>query len=128
MWPSIAQNVVELLVPHLGTAVTRVFNKQSPDADSSRSTADQITRDIRDDLGQVTAAHAGIYRQLNEQSDKLSDIGSNTQSLHLRTVAIEDRLISLENRSSLQQKLTLATLILLSACVTILLILLLRRP
>lgn len=128
MWSSIAQNVVELLVPHLGTAVSRAFNKQSPDTDASRTAIEQVTQNLRGDLGQVTAAHASLYRQLNEQSDKLSTLASDTHSIKLQTSGIEDRLILLERRSSIQQKLAVAALFLLSACAVLLLILLFHHP
>ena len=127
MWPSIAQNVVELLVPHLGTAVSRVFNNKPQETDASRIAMEQMAQGLRGDLGQVTASHAGLYRQLNEQSEKLSTIAADTHSIKLQAASVDDRLTALELRSSTQQKLALAILLLLSACIVLLLILLLRH-
>jgi hypothetical protein len=126
MWPSIAQNVVELLVPHLGTAVTRVFNKQR--AVDGGDTTDAAIISLRSEISRVSTSHDTLYRQLNEQSDKLSTISSDTHSIKLQTAAIEDRLIALERRASTHQALAAVMLLLLAACTILLLIVLLRRP
>ncbi|MBW4038995.1 MAG: hypothetical protein HIU91_09010 [Acidobacteria bacterium] len=126
MWPSIAQNVVELLVPHLGTAVTRVFSKQL--APATIDSADPLAQSLRTDVSRISASHDSLFRQLSDQSDKLSTISSDTHSIKLQTAAIEDRLIALERRASTQQTLAAAILFLLAACTVLLLILLLHRP
>ena len=42
---------------------------------------------LRGDLGQVTAAHAGLYRQLNEQSESLAVIKAAADAPIARTGA-----------------------------------------
>jgi hypothetical protein len=127
MWPSIAQNVVELLVPHIAPAVSRVFNKQPPGTETSSAALEQMRQAVRGELGQVTASHAGLYRQMNEQAERLSTIASDSRSIKLQTTEMEHRLGVLERRLSAQQRLTIASMILLCACVALLVVVLLRR-
>lgn len=82
---------------------------------------------VRGELGQVTASHAGLYRQMNEQAERLSTIASDSRSIKLQTTEMEHRLGVLERRLSTQQRLTIASLILLCACVALLIVVLLRR-
>lgn len=127
MWPSIAQNVVELLVPHITPAVLRVFNKQSSETEASAAALEQTRQAVRTELAQVTASHAGLYRQMNEQADRLSVLMSDSRSTKLQTAEIEARMGVLERRLGLQQRLTVAVLVLLCACLALLITLLLRR-
>ena len=62
---------------------------------------------LRGDLGQVTAAHAGLYRQISEVSDKLTAISADARTARLSADAVEGRLTRMEREMS-QLKLMLA--------------------
>jgi chromosome segregation ATPase len=61
----------------------------------------QMAEGLRGDLGQVTASHAGLYRQLNEQSEKLSDLSTDVAALRHASTTIESRLDSAERQNRL---------------------------
>jgi septal ring factor EnvC (AmiA/AmiB activator) len=79
----------------------RYFNAKTADAEASRSAMQQMAEGLRGDLGQVTATHAGLYRQLNEQSEKLSELSTDIAALRRDTASIEARLDSSERKNRL---------------------------
>ena len=102
MWPKAISSLIEL-APHITRLVPladRFFQSKSADADASRTAMEQMAAGLRGDLGQVTASHAGLYRQLNDQSEKLSDIAADVHASRLTTDALEGRLTHLEQQTS----------------------------
>ncbi len=66
----------------------RFFNSKTADAEATRSAMQQMAEGLRGDLGQVTASHAGLYRQLNDQTEKLSELSSDVATRQaLRRIA-----------------------------------------
>ena len=88
MFPWIAQ-LIELL-PHFARLVPALErflqSKGGGDEAGRRAFADaaeglrgdltQTAEKLHHDMAQVTAAHAGLYRQLNEQSEKIAELGA----------------------------------------------------
>ena len=58
---------------------------------------------VRGDLGQVTKAHAGLYRQLQDQSAQITEVGEEVKRTRLSVEQHESRMVALETTvSSLQ--------------------------
>lgn len=129
MWPKALAQLIEL-APHITRLLPladRFFDSKTADADASRTALQQMAEGLRGDLGQVTASHAGLYRQLNDQSEKLSNISADIQSTRQATLALDERLTHLERQSASHQKFLLAILLSLFAIAVLLIILLLRH-
>jgi septal ring factor EnvC (AmiA/AmiB activator) len=128
MWPKAISSLIEL-APHITRLVPladRFFQSKSADADASRTAMEQMAAGLRGDLGQVTASHAGLYRQLNDQSEKLSTIAADVHASRLTTDSLEARLSQLEQQHS-QVWLMLAGALVLLVVISILAILILVR-
>ena len=77
---------------------------------------------LRGDLGQVTASHAGLYRQLNEQSEKLVMVSNDARSARQAAEALEFRLLHAEARLKRLTLFSVVTLVLLAACLVLLIL------
>lgn len=104
----------------------RFLQSKNAGEESSRRAMDAMAEGLRGDLGQVTAAHAGLYRQLTEHSEKLAAIAEDSRSARQACEALEFRLKHTEARL---QRLTIfaGTSLGLLAVTLVLLILLLSR-
>jgi hypothetical protein len=102
MWPKAIAQLIELL-PHatrLLPMADRFFNAKTADAEASRNAMEQMAEGLRGDLGQVTASHAGLYRQLNDQSAQLSDLAVSQRAIHSSIASLEGRLTQLEAKTT----------------------------
>ncbi len=129
MWPKAISQLIEL-APHITRLLPmadRFFDSKTADADASRTAMQQMAEGLRGDLGQVTAAHAGLYRQLNDQSEKLSNIALDLSSAKRSAEAVDARLATLERQSRNQQTLLLIILLVLFAVCILLAVLLLHH-
>jgi len=130
MWPKALAQLIEL-APHITRLLPmadRFFQAKTADADASRSAMQQMAEGLRGDLGQVTASHAGLYRQLNDQSMQLSELGAGQRSTKLSVDAIEDRTARLEQRlSRLTILVGIALLLLATVCILSIVILVHRH-
>ena len=71
MWPKLTQ-LLEF-APHLARLIPmadRFLQSKTASEEAARNAMEQMAEDLRGDLGKVAASHAGIYRQLNDQSEK----------------------------------------------------------
>jgi hypothetical protein len=120
MWPKAISSLIEL-APHITRLVPladRFFNSKSAEADASRTAMEQMAEGLRGDLGQVTASHAGLYRQLNDQSVQLSTVASDVRSVKLSTDSLESRTTHLEAQiTRLTQLVVTALLLLATLCI-----------
>jgi phage-related tail protein len=120
MWPKAISSLIEL-APHVARLVPmadRFFNSKSAEADASRTAMDQMAEGLRGDLGQVTASHAGLYRQLNEQSVALAAVAADIRSVKLAADSLEARTTRLEAQTTrLTHLVGLALLLLTVLCV-----------
>jgi len=102
MWPKAITTLIEL-APHITRLIPqadRFFNSKSAEADASRTAMEQMAEGLRGDLGQVTASHAGLYRQLNEQSAKLTEITDGQRAINTSIASLEMRLTQLETKTT----------------------------
>ena len=75
MWPKM---LIELL-PHLTRLVPmweRFLNSKAANDKAAENAMNAMAEGVRGDLGQVTAAHAGLYRQLQDQSAQIAGLGA----------------------------------------------------
>jgi chromosome segregation ATPase len=102
MWPKAIAQLVEL-APHVGRLVPladRFFQNKSSAEDDNRKLLQSISEGLRTDLGQVTASHAGIYRQLNDQNQRLSVVAAEIEGARSAVEAVGARITKLEQRMS----------------------------
>jgi septal ring factor EnvC (AmiA/AmiB activator) len=52
---------------------------------------------VRGDLGQVTKAHAGLYRQLQEQSTQIAEVGEEVKRTRISIEQHEQRMAAFES-------------------------------
>jgi septal ring factor EnvC (AmiA/AmiB activator) len=125
MWPKLTQ-LLEF-VPHIARLIPiadRFLQSKTASDEATRDAMEQMTESLRGDLGRVTASHAGIYRQLNDQSEKLSTIAGDVHAARLSTESLEGRIARLEAQfSKLWLSLAVVLLLLVAVCVLSVLIL-----
>jgi hypothetical protein len=61
---------------------------------------ERMADSLRGDLGQMAAAQAGMYHQLNEQSEMLSRIAADVRATRLATDKMEACIARIETRVS----------------------------
>ena len=129
MWPKAISQLIELL-PHVSRLLPmadRFLNAKTADAEASRSAMQQMAEGLRGDLGQVTASHAGLYRQLNEQSEKISELSSDVATVKRSVESLDPRLTRLEQQNSRLTLLLGLSLVLLAGLLVLAVILLLHH-
>jgi septal ring factor EnvC (AmiA/AmiB activator) len=100
MWPKALAQLIEL-APHITRLLPladRFFQSKSAEAEASRTAMEQMADGLRGDLGQVTASHAGLYRQLNDQSEKLSTLSADLRSTKQLIESSDARMAELEKQ------------------------------
>ena len=129
MWPKALAQLLELL-PHLTRLLPladRFLQSKTVDQEANTRAMQAMAEGLRGDLGQVTASHAGLYRQLNEQSVKLSEL---TSDMHATNVALDTtsrRIARLEDELSLVTKLAVGLCFGLFVAIVLIVILLVRH-
>jgi len=81
MWPKVIAQLVELL-PHLSRLVPMADKFLSSKATSEKANEAAMVamaEGVRGDLGQVTKAHIGLYRQLQDQSAQIAEVGEEVK-------------------------------------------------
>jgi len=102
MWPKVLLQLFEIL-PHatrLIPVADKYFSQRSATEKANREALVAMAEGVRGDLGQVTKAHAGLYRLLQEQNGQIADI---REDLRRALTSVEQHDHRLE---SLKQKLT----------------------
>jgi hypothetical protein len=128
MWPKAIAQLIELL-PHaarLLPVADKFFQSKTAGEEANRKAMDTMAEGLRGDLGQVTASHAGLYRQLNDQSEKLAEISVEARAARDAAESTQARITNLERR--LDRIATLLLIVTLIAVVLLIIsIVLLRR-
>ncbi|MBS1821967.1 MAG: hypothetical protein JST61_08340 [Acidobacteria bacterium] len=76
MWPKVLMQLFELL-PHVTRLVPvadRYFAAKAANESANADAFAAMAEGVRGDLGQVTAAHAGLYRKLQDQSNQIAEL------------------------------------------------------
>jgi hypothetical protein len=124
MWPKVIAQLFELL-PHVTRLVPMADRFLTSRASNDRATEAAMVamaEGVRGDLGQVTQAHAGLYRQLQEQSTLIVEVKEEARRARLGVESVEARITALE-RTVATQRLTSVIGMVLMAAVMILLVL-----
>jgi uncharacterized membrane protein len=127
MWPKI---LLELL-PHfarLAPVADKLLSNRSAGDTAKEAALTAMAEGVRGDLDQLTEAHSGIYRQLNEQSAQLSGIAAETAHAVAAVESVEARITGLERSAALAMRLSAISLIALAAVLVLLLLVLLKLP
>jgi chromosome segregation ATPase len=132
MWPKVFAQLVELL-PHISRLVPmadRFFTSKAAAEKANEAAMLAMAEGVRGDLGQVTKAHLGLYRQLQDQSAQISEVGEEVKRARLSMEQHEHRMEALEKQVasfSLWLKAGVPILIALVSMVVVLLVRLLQR-
>jgi septal ring factor EnvC (AmiA/AmiB activator) len=113
MWPKALAQLIELL-PHLSRLLPmadRFLASKTADQEANTRAMQQMAEGLRGDLGQVTASHAGLYRQLIDQSEKLSELSTDLAVNRKSLQTVEDRIAALESTVAANRVLLLITLL-----------------
>jgi chromosome segregation ATPase len=95
MWPKM---LFELL-PHLARLVPmadKFFASRSASERAQEAALTAMAEGVRGDLGQVTQAHSGLYRQLQEQSAQIAEVSESVLRARAATESVEARITKME--------------------------------
>lgn len=139
MWPKAFLQLLEL-APHvtrLVPAADRYLQSRAGVPDSQRRALEEMAAGLRAELGkiegglhgdltQVAAAQAGIYHQVNQQSEMLVGIAADVRTTRLASDEMEARLTRLEKQTARMWVTMLAGLGLILVAVVMVVIVVLR--
>jgi hypothetical protein len=128
MWPKALGQLIEL-APHIARLLPtadRFLQQKSAGDEATRAAVAKIGEDVRSDVNRVTASHEGIYRQLNEQGERISQLAEHVTAARAAAEAAEERASALE-RGVATSKALLAILLPLNVILLALVILMLVR-
>jgi hypothetical protein len=100
MWPKLLAQLFELL-PHISRLVPmadRYFASKAAAEKANEAALAAMAEGVRGDLGQVTKAHVGLYRQLQELSAQVAEVGEEMKRGRAIEEVQENRLAALEER------------------------------
>ena len=127
MWPKVLAQLFELL-PHVSRLVPmadKFFHSKTASEKANEAALSAMAEGVRGDLGQVTQAHAGIYRQLQDQSAQIAGVGEEVKRARLSVEQHEHKLEALERRVAplaLWVKVGTSLLVVLAAIAIVLLV------
>jgi phage-related minor tail protein len=112
MWPKALAQLIEL-APHIArllpTADRYLQSRSAGDA-ATREALTKIGEDVRGDINRVTASHEGIYRQLNEQGERMAQLAEQMTAVRAATEAAEERVGALERSVAVSSALLIIVL------------------
>lgn len=100
MWPKVLMQLFELL-PHaarLMPVAERYFNSKAANERANEAALAAVAEGMQADLGQVTKAHAGLYRQLQEQGAQLSMVADDVRGTRSSLEQADRRIVALEQK------------------------------
>jgi len=128
MWPKVIAQLFELL-PHITRLVPiadRYFSSKTASEKATEAAMAAMAEDVRGDLGQVTKAHAGLYRQLQDQSAQIAEVGEEVKRTRLSMEQHEHRMSTLESNMTSLGWWVKAGVSLLVVLVAVVIVLLMR--
>jgi chromosome segregation ATPase len=99
MWPKVIAQLFELL-PHITRLVPmadKYLSSKTASEKANESAMAAMAEGVRGDLGQVTKAHAGLYRQLQDQSAQIAEVAEEIKRTRLSVEQHEHRMLTLES-------------------------------
>ena len=125
MWPKALLELAPHLLRLVPTADRTQTNRTAED-EAHLKAMEELADRLRDDLGHVTTSHAGLYRQLNEQSEQLAGVAAVVEAARLSVESAEGRVARLQRKVVTNTKL-LAAVLLMNFVVLLLLVVILVR-
>ena len=98
MWPKVIAQLFELL-PHITRLVPmadKYLSSKTASEKANEAAMAAMAEGVRGDLGQVAKAHAGLYRQLQEQSAQIAEVAGEVKQARLAAQKDDNRLAALE--------------------------------
>ena len=132
MWPKVIAQLFELL-PHISRLLPladKFFTSKAAAEKANEAAMLAMAEGVRGDLGQVTKAHLGLYRQLQDQSAQITAVGEEVKRARISMEQHEHRMATLEKGVAsfgLWLKAGVSLLLVLAVVVIILLVELLHR-
>ena len=127
MWPKVIAQLVELL-PHVSRLLPmadKFLSSKAAAEKANESALAAMAEGVRGDLGQVTQAHAGLYRQLQDQSAQIAEVGEDSKRTRLSIEQQQQKIERLERSMAslgLWVKLGISLLSILAAIAIVLLV------
>lgn len=127
MWPKVIAQLFELL-PHISRLLPmadKYFNQKAAAEKATEAAMAAMAEGVRGDLGQVTKAHVGLYRQLQDQSAQITGVSEEVKSARVSIEHQANKVESLELKlASLGWwvKIGVSLLVILAAVVIVLLV------
>jgi hypothetical protein len=100
MWPKVIAHLFELL-PHITRLVPmadKYLSSKTASEKANEAAMAAMADGVRGDLGQVAKAHAGLYRQLQEQSAQIAEVAAEVKQARLAAEKDDNRLAALESK------------------------------
>jgi hypothetical protein len=100
MWPKLLMQLFELL-PHISRLVPmadKYFSQKAAAEKANEAALAAMAEGVRGDLGQVTKAHAGLYRQLQDLSAQVTVVGETAEAARVAASKQDDRVVELERQ------------------------------
>ncbi len=100
MWPKLLAQLFELL-PHVSRVLPladKYFSSKAANEKANEAALAAMAEGVRGDLGQVTKAHVGLYRQLQELSAQLTVVGESAESACKAATGQEERIEAIERQ------------------------------
>jgi predicted phage tail protein len=100
MWPKVIAQLFELL-PHITRLVPmadKYLSSKTASEKANEAAMAAMAEGVRGDLGQVTKAHAGLYRQLQEQSTQITEVGEEVKRTRISIEQHEHKMAAFESK------------------------------
>jgi hypothetical protein len=102
MWPKVIAQLFELL-PHISRLIPmadRYLSTKTASEKANEAAMTAMAEGVRGDLGQVAKAHAGLYRQLQEQSAQIAEVGEEVKRTRAVFEQHSQRMEALDRRTA----------------------------
>ena len=89
------------LLPHISRLVPmadKYFSQKAAVEKANEAALAAMAEGVRGDLGQVTRAHAGLYRQLQDLSAQVTVVGETAEAARVAAAKQDDRVVELERQ------------------------------
>jgi hypothetical protein len=107
MWPKALAQLIEL-APHIARLLPtadRFLQQKAAGDDATRAAVAKLGEDVRSDVSRVTASHDGIYRQLNEQGERMTQLTEHITAARAAAESAEEKASALERRVAISNAL-----------------------
>lgn len=128
MWPRLIPQMIELL-PHVRRLVPladRFFTAKNEAEQAEKAAFAALQQTLTNDMAQVAKTHAGLYRQLQDQSALIAEVSEEVKRARLAVEQYGTRVDSLEAALTRTSRLLKIGLSALGVALAVLLVLVLQ--